>query len=306
MSNQINICLACDKNYAKYAGVVIASVLYNAENNDNYNFYIIHNGLSENWQNEILSLKNIKNYEIKFIEVNDNSYSDYKNIQTNKYLSIAACYRLKLPSLLPSINKIIYLDCDVIVNSNIANLYKIEIGHNLIAGIKDICAPFEGYINSGVVIFNLEQMRQENIEEKFLYWTRRNAEIITCGDQEIINETCKGRSLVIDDKTWNVQTSEFSKRSYFTNNPKIIHYIGKYKPWTKYSLCYYKEYFRKYLQLTPWAMNAKELFFNKYIEQPLSILRYPLKKPFFWLSKNFYNALFQNLLLVKKGGIDNV
>ncbi len=53
-------------------------------------------------------------------------------------------------------------------------------------------------------------------------------------------------------------------------------------------------------------MNAKELFFNKYIEQPLSILRYPLKKPFFWLSKNFYNALFQNLLLVKKRGIDNV
>lgn len=157
MSDQINICLACDNNYAKYAGVVITSVLYNAENNDNYNFYIIHNGLIESWRKEILSLKNIRNCDIKFIEVNDNLYSDCKNFQTNKYLSVAACYRLKLPLLLPSINKISYLDCDVIVNSNIANLYNIEIGRNLIARIKDICVRlFEGCINSGVVIFNLE------------------------------------------------------------------------------------------------------------------------------------------------------
>lgn len=111
--------------------------------------------------------------------------------------------------------------------------------------------------------------------------------------------------MVVDDRNWNVQTSELSKRSCFTNNPKIIHYIGKYKPWTKYSLCYYKEYFRKYLHLTLLAMNVKELFFNMYrisfIDFKISV-----KKTFFWLSKNFYNALLQNVLLLKQGGLDNV
>ena len=50
----INVGIACDENYSKYAGVVIASVLSNANQEDNLCFYILTDGLSEKTQSEIL------------------------------------------------------------------------------------------------------------------------------------------------------------------------------------------------------------------------------------------------------------
>ncbi len=58
--NEINVCLACDDNYAKYAGVVIASVLINANANDKLNFYILDGGISPQRKEEINKLKKIK------------------------------------------------------------------------------------------------------------------------------------------------------------------------------------------------------------------------------------------------------
>ena len=52
-ANQINICIACDDNYSKYAGVVMASVLYNAAKNDEITFYILDGGISEEQKNNI-------------------------------------------------------------------------------------------------------------------------------------------------------------------------------------------------------------------------------------------------------------
>ena len=65
MHNKINICLACDDNYSKYAGVVIASVLNNVQHNDVLSFYILDGGISEENKTKILSLKEIKNCLMK-------------------------------------------------------------------------------------------------------------------------------------------------------------------------------------------------------------------------------------------------
>ena len=62
--DKINVCIACDDNYAKYAGVLIASVLSNAASNDNLAVYILDGGISEERKAEILTLKNIKDCEI--------------------------------------------------------------------------------------------------------------------------------------------------------------------------------------------------------------------------------------------------
>ena len=59
-NEKINICLSCDDNYAKYAGVVITSVLTNALPEDKLNFYILDGGISVENKDKILSLKNIK------------------------------------------------------------------------------------------------------------------------------------------------------------------------------------------------------------------------------------------------------
>ena len=107
--NKINICLSCDNNYAKHAGVVIASILKNAAEADILAFYILDGGISDKNKTELESLKSLRKCEIVFISIDNDLFIDYLNVKTHAYLSIAAYYRLKLGSLLPYIDKIIYL-----------------------------------------------------------------------------------------------------------------------------------------------------------------------------------------------------
>ena len=106
---EINVCLACDDNYSKYAGVVIASALANSALKDNLCFYILDGGIKEENKAKINELKSIKNCEINFISIDESLFEEYKKIKTHSYITIATYYRLKLPSLLPNVKKIIYL-----------------------------------------------------------------------------------------------------------------------------------------------------------------------------------------------------
>ena len=129
----INICLACDNNYEKYAGVVIASVLNNSNPEDNLNIYILDGGIENDKKNEILELKSIKDCNIHFIQIDESMFEDYKKVATHEYISIATYYRLKLAKLLPDVERIIYFDCDMVVNTSLAELFNIDLGDNIIA-----------------------------------------------------------------------------------------------------------------------------------------------------------------------------
>lgn len=294
--NAINVCLSCDDNYAKYAGVVIASILKNAFSDDDLKIYILDGGITEDNKQKIQSLKSIKDCEITFIPIDENLFEDYKQVKTHKYISLAAYYRLKIPSILSKINKIIYLDCDVVVNTSLKDLYNTDISDALVAGISDnkrrMVKENPNYINSGILVMNLDKMRIENTEEKFYNYTKENIENITKGDQEIINEVCKIQIKVIKDDTWNVQASNFTNRSNYTNKPKIIHYLSKEKPWKFGSYSYFKPLWFSYLQLTPWALKEEEKKYWYFKNQIASIFNYIKHRPLFFLRPRYYKALF--------------
>ena len=256
----INICLSSDDNYAKHAGVVIASILYNANSDDNLIISILDGGISEKYKNEILSLKSIKNCEINFIKIDNAMFDIFKDIQTHAYISLPAYFRLKMPTFLPEAKKVIYLDCDVIVNTSLKELYETDIDNYLLAGVLDskrrMIKKNPTYINTGVLLINIEKLREDNLENKVLEYAKQNAKKIKFGDQEIINDVCKGKIKLID-KEWNVQSSNFVNRSCYTHNPKIIHFVSQRKPWHFGSFSYHKNFYFKYLQLTPWKLDEK-------------------------------------------------
>ena len=70
--SEINICFTCDDNYGEYAAVTIASILSNADHNDQLTFYIISHNLSKDKQEKIDHLKNIKDFKIQYIFPNEN------------------------------------------------------------------------------------------------------------------------------------------------------------------------------------------------------------------------------------------
>ena len=81
LSKEINICLACDNNYAKYASVVIASILFNAKADTSLRFFVLDGGISEQYKSEIFSLKSLKDCEITFVSINDSDFEDYKKVR---------------------------------------------------------------------------------------------------------------------------------------------------------------------------------------------------------------------------------
>lgn len=291
----INICISSDENYAKYAGVLIASILYNAEPDDELCFYILDGGINNTTKEEILKLKNIKDCIINFVEIDDNIFADYSNIKTHSYIPLSTYYRLKLSSLLTNIDKIIYLDCDIIVNSSLKDLFNVYLEENPIAGVLDINKRMlqknPSYVNAGMLLMDLKKIREENIEESFLHWTKEHLNTIQMGDQEIINEVLKGRIKILDEK-WNVQSSNFTNRSSYTNTPYIIHFVSKRKPWHFGSFSYHRKYYFKYLQLTPWALTDDEKWYWYIWNQIVSLYRYFLYRPLFIFRPRFYKALF--------------
>ena len=223
INKDINVCVACDNNYSKYAGVVIASVLANSNKDENLSFYILDGGIEQSQKDKILELHSIKDCHIEFVNIDENLFEEYKKVKTHAYITLSTYYRLKLPTLLPNINRIIYFDCDFVVNSSLLELFNTDLGEYPIAGVKDIdlkkVRSNPSYVNAGMLVMDLANMRKLDLETKFLEWTRKNINTIKCGDQEIINETCLGMIKIVDDE-WNVQSSNFTNRSSYTHHPK--------------------------------------------------------------------------------------
>lgn len=296
MDKEINICLSCDNNYAKYAGVTITSIVYNADKGDKYHFYILDNGIKEDLKQQICS---ITDFPITFFQVNDEDFQIFKKITTHKYITIPTYFRLKIASYFPNLGKVIYLDCDTIIDTSLSKLNNIDISDYLLAGVQDIKKSIveqnPTYVNAGVLIFNLKKIREEHIENKFFEYTQQNLAEIVCGDQEIINAVCKGRIKLID-PLWNVQTGSFINRSNFTKHPYIIHYVSKQKPWNFGSFSYNKHFYFKYLQKSPWALSKKDLRHWTLENNIVSMLKFAKEKPRFLLRSKWQHAFFHTYI----------
>lgn len=120
-------------------------------------------------------------------------------------------------------------------------------------------------------------------------YTLENANEIFIGDQQIINVVLQGKIKQLP-TTWNVQVYNFASRLDYTNNPKIIHYVGKQKPWIKGSFNYFREKYYKYLSLTPWS---ESFSFSDRIE---AVWKWFLHKPTFFLSPMFFYAIFRKVI----------
>lgn len=304
-NNKINVCLACDDNYSKYAGVVIASVLANADKEDNLNFYILDGGVREEHKQEIMTLKSIKDCEINFVNVDESLFEDYKKVHTHSYITLSTYYRLKMPTLLPYIDRIIYFDCDMVVNTSLVELFNTDMGDSPLAGVRDINKKMlrknPNYINAGMVMMDLKNMREQNIESAFLEWTKEHVDTIKLGDQEIINEVLKNKIKIVDDE-WNVQSSNFTNRSSYTNNPRVVHFVARKKPWHWASFSFHRDLYFKYLQLTPWKLDEEEYKHWTKDNQIASLIEYVKYRPIFFLRPRFYEAIYCTYIKPLFGG----
>ena len=172
-----------DGHYSKFVGTSMLSLFENT--NEQVMIHILHdNTLNFDNRDKFTTLANKYNQQVQFYNVEVLAADDIANINNhligNKYYrySIASLYRLFIPQLInKSIGKIIYLDADIIVNCNISNLWDINLGEYPLAAVPEFSNGIkysvdkymitsgevegENYLNSGVLLLNLDKIRTD-------------------------------------------------------------------------------------------------------------------------------------------------
>ncbi len=261
---EYNICYSLDSAYVEQLAVSIASILKNADVNENINFYILDGGLTKKDKKEIEYLKNIKNFNIEYLPIDNNDFSDYPllkkdNIDYKDYhVTLPTYFRFKLPSLLNSLSKVLYLDCDVIVNSSLKGIFDTNIDNYAVAMVLDADSTKESkrlglkkYFNAGVMLLNLDFWRENNLELRLLDYAKNNKHKILWQDQDIVNSVLFEKIKELPN-VWNYQYLQYERvESDKLAKTIIFHFAGRFKPWLIpfehfiYDLYYY------YLGFTP-------------------------------------------------------
>ena len=317
----INICFTADNNYIKPLSCAIVSILKNIKETTDLHIFILECNISDENKNKILSLKNIRNCEISFIKINPSVFCDFPDFSDNllSYINKTAYFRFLVADLLKNIDKILYLDCDVIVLSGLEELFMQDITDFYIGAVEDIafyfdilCSikSFDIYVNSGVLLINLKKWRQDNICNKLFDVVKEYGDKLYYHDQTAINLVCKGKIKLID-LSYNLQVFTFY---YITNllyhpqkkkikqakkYPKIIHFTGINKPWNGY--CPFRKYYLKYEKLIPFDSKYNLIFKLKIFIQFIQllskhfyyILRYILSPIIKVSRKQYYKGLIQ-------------
>jgi lipopolysaccharide biosynthesis glycosyltransferase len=262
---KVNIAFCFNDGYTSRIAVTITSILINNENLY-FDFYLFSSDLS----NESIKLldclsTSYNNFKLHHINVDKNIFS--RLVLPIRRITVDTYFRYVIPELLPNVDKILYLDGDLVVNGCIYNFYDIKLENNYFAGVKDMGIDIgyqrrfnlDVYVNAGVLLMNLKQMRQDHIYEKLINTTIKLAKSLQYPDQDVLNVVCKDR-IVLVDSIYNFITPNMIKEKERRDMAVIIHYTGMNKPWNTTAPMYeiwnqYNSVFNKILTSSNLIMN---------------------------------------------------
>jgi lipopolysaccharide biosynthesis glycosyltransferase len=259
----MNICFCIDKKYTMPLVVCLVSLFKNNPNTC-FNIYIINNGLDKFAADSIMTMSTKHNSHVNFIDINTDIT---KKFPVNHHISQAAYYRLLMDNFIPkTVDKILYLDVDIIINGSVSDLYATNIDEYVLGAVENPNFTRHSvlgmdsdakYFNSGVLLINLKKWRDDAICQKTIDYINDNKEKLLCHDQCAINAVLNGKWFALS-PTYNFQTSYLDKNpihGYCTSvlnnakqNPVIIHYTGSSKPWSFGNKHPYKNLFLSYLR----------------------------------------------------------
>jgi lipopolysaccharide biosynthesis glycosyltransferase len=232
------VALATDRNFVELAGVLTRS-LCALGNVPEAQIVIFGNDLR---QTDKTNLQACADRPVTFIDVQDVMPS-LRGVRTTYNWTITAYTRLLAPELIEGSGRMLYLDCDIIINGDLRSLFEVDLGDsNIIAARGN-----ENYFNSGVLLIDLDRWRAEGITQKTVAYAHAQGDALRFVDQDALNAVLVGRFLPLS-MHWNLPRK--SADAYSTS--AIIHFTGK-KP--DYSDCKNpaRVLYLQHRQATPWA-----------------------------------------------------
>lgn len=273
----LQVVMASDENYLHLVAVVLTS-LFVTNNSEKIHVHLLSNSISEAKLYEVRLL--VESYGGMLNVYPINNLNERLSVKVPQTIALTSYARLFIPSILPgNLDKVLYIDCDIIFNGDIRNLFDIDLKEALVGGVldplisctykKEIKIPVsEPYINAGVLLIPLNQWRSERMEQKFVDYLVTNRGKVHHHDQGIINALCAGRKKVLPPQ-FNVMSNclcypwkslgqinrpfyQESEYSYAIKNPSILHFTGAIlgRPWVEGCTHPHKEKYVEYKSKT--------------------------------------------------------
>lgn len=257
----IPIFFAVDNNYAPYLAAAISSLKDCASEENTYEINILVEKLADEHRQNILAMAG-GNIHITFCDVTKKVENFCSALHLRDYYTRTTYYRFFIPELFPQYKKGLYLDCDIIITRDIADMYNTQMGSNLLCAVSDeiitdievfaqysevvLSIPRDKYFNAGILVMNLHEMRKMRIEKVFAEHLGKRVYSVA-QDQDYLNVICYGRVKMLD-KLWNKTPMPYSDKNII---PYIAHFKINFKPW-RYDGIVYGDLFWKYAEKTPY------------------------------------------------------
>lgn len=290
--NNVPICFSANDKYIPLLGVTLSSIIENSNPEKNYDIVILMTSISDENQVKIRTLvANHANFSVRFVNVGPYvyGYSFYiESDPTNTKFSDEIYYRVLVPALMPTYENVIFLDADVVLLDDIANLLDDDYSDFLVGAVRDYegisncygndyektkyriselgIKNFDNYFLSGVLVMNIKKFNEQfDVKDLLNLAVSKNWKQF---DQDLFNYLCQDYVKIID-AAWDFLEDIYG--SYHTlpkplfqeflkseKSPKLIHYSGGRKPWIKTD-SKFNQYFWEYAEKTPFFEELKSL-----------------------------------------------
>ena len=259
-NKEIPIFFSSDDNYIPYLDIAIASLIDNASKDYKYRIIILNTGLQQNNIDKIMQNQR-DDFTIDFVDISKEVESIKARFKNVYHFSVVTYYRLFIASLFPQYDKIVYLDCDLVVLGDVSELYNTDLGGNIFGAAPEqfvqntpefrlyaekalgVCPS--NYVNAGVLVIDLEQFRKHQIEEKFVDLITKYDFDLLDPDQAYLNYLCYNKIHVLP-SGWNKEPIQLPCEGKMN----IVHYALYKKPW-QYDDVQDGEFFWKYAKESP-------------------------------------------------------
>ena len=248
--SKLNILVSTDRNYIPFLKTMLHSLFDN--NKDCKIFiHIFHSSLDNDDLSEID--KTVTSYNGVLFSYKIDTGHDSETMVKKTRLPKEAYYRLLCMDYLPkNVKKVIYLDCDIIINGSLKELYNTNMSGLMFAAAEDFVevigdefnttfrqkavandlAQSTGkYVNSGVLLINLDYLRKVVTADEIIDMIEEIGHTLKYHDQDFINFVFHKYILHIDYKMYNYFPIYGDWDELRPGTPVIIHFAGPFKPW---------------------------------------------------------------------------
>lgn len=282
MNTTIHLAVVCDEGYVIPTITMLTSVLHNRKKGQSYAIHVLGNNLSSFAQRKFKELEQ-PDFTLRLYPC---SAERYENIHIPEGVGFnhVAMVKCDIAELLPQLDKVLFLDGDILVTRDLAELYHTELGNNVVAAVRELIGEHLGqhtligtscYFNVGVMLLNLKVMREERLGEKIVQTKLQAPPTWLYAEQDPYNVVCQGRTLFLHPR-WNFLSTitlsnirmlpisaynDFYHTSYadYTEMEEdaVIHHFATQKPW-KNNTMRHAALWQKYHNLSPFGSTSLE------------------------------------------------